>query len=45
MHTLRLIGWSPPRVVEEQGDVEAHSQPLLGTQEHDAEESMDGVLW
>lgn len=45
-HT-RTLGciYSPPCVVEEQGNVEAHGQPLLRTQEHDAEESMDGVLW
>lgn len=34
-----------PCVVEEQGDIEAYCQPLLGTQEHDAEEPMDWVLW
>lgn len=45
-HT-RALGciYSPPCVVEEQGNVETHSQPLLGTQEHDAEQSVDGVLW
>lgn len=33
-----------PCVVEKQRDVKAHRQPLLGTQEHDTEEPMDGVF-
>lgn len=44
IHTHGCI-YSPPCIVEEQGNVETHSQPLLGTQEHDAEQSMDRVLW
>jgi len=36
---------SPPCVVEEQRDIQAYGKPLLSTQEHDTEESMDRVLW
>lgn len=35
----------PPCVVEKQWDVQAHSEPLLGTHEHDAEEAVDRILW
>lgn len=35
----------PPQMVEEQWDVEAKGDPLSSTHEHQAEETVDGVLW
>lgn len=35
----------PPEVIEEQGCIEPQGEPLLSTQEHDAEEAVDGVFW
>lgn len=35
----------PPEVIEEQRDIEPQGEPLLSTQEHDAEEAVDGVFW
>lgn len=36
---------SPPKVVEEEGDVEAQGHPLSCTQKHQTEEAVDGVFW
>lgn len=35
----------PPKVIEKQGNVQPQGEPLLSTQEHDAEEAVDRVLW
>lgn len=35
----------PPEVIEKQRDIEPQGEPLLSTQEHDAEEAVDGVFW
>lgn len=32
-------------MIEEKRDVQPQREPLLGTQEHDAEEAVDGVFW
>lgn len=42
------MGWAqtdlPPEVVEKQRNIEPQGEPLLRTQEHDAEEAVDRVL-
>lgn len=35
----------PPEVIEKQRNIEPQGEPLLSTQEHDAEEAVDRVLW
>lgn len=35
----------PPEVIEQERDIQPQGEPFLGTQEHDAEEAVDGVLW
>lgn len=35
----------PPEVIEQQRDVQSQGEPLLSTQEHDAKEAVDGILW
>lgn len=32
-------------MIEKERDVQAQGEPLLGAQEHDAEEAVDGVFW
>lgn len=34
----------PPEVIEKQRNVQPQGEPLLSTQEHDAEEAVDRVL-
>lgn len=35
----------PPEVIEKQGNIQPQCEPFLCTQEHDAEETVDGIFW